>query len=89
MADLDTPAQERWTDPESGLIVAHPYERSHYSGAGNCWCGRAESHRLHIPHPFVERRAVASVCVCGLAKSHHIHQPAPESPEDAREETGS
>jgi hypothetical protein len=49
MADLDTPKQERWTNPETGLIVAHPYERSPYSGAGNCWCGRWEIHRLHIP----------------------------------------
>ncbi|WP_158079329.1 hypothetical protein [Actinomadura sp. CNU-125] len=31
-----------------GRIVAHPYERSPYSGAGNCWCGRAEGHRLHV-----------------------------------------
>lgn len=54
MADRDTPAQERWTNPETGRIIAHPYERSHYSGAGNCWCGRAENHRLHIPLEYAE-----------------------------------
>lgn len=48
MADADTPKQERWTDPDTGRIVAHPYERSPYSGAGNCWCGRWEDHPLHI-----------------------------------------
>lgn len=55
--DLDRPAHERWTDPDSGLIVAHPYERSHHSGAGNCWCGRVEDHRLHIPMEYVDQAA--------------------------------
>jgi hypothetical protein len=49
MADLDAAAKERWTNPDTGRIVAHPYERSPYSGAGNCWCGRWETHRLHVP----------------------------------------
>lgn len=54
MSDRNTPAKDRWTNPETGLIVAHPYERSHYSGAGNCWCGRGETHRLHIPMEYAE-----------------------------------
>lgn len=44
---VDDIRQERWTDPDTGRIVAHPYEASPHSGAGNCWCGRAETHRLH------------------------------------------
>lgn len=44
---LDTIRQQRWTNPDTGRIVRHPYEPSPHSGAGNCWCGRAEVHRLH------------------------------------------
>jgi hypothetical protein len=28
-------------------LVRHPYERSPYSGAGNCWCGYDPANRLH------------------------------------------
>lgn len=30
------------------VIVHHPYQRHPGSGAGNCWCGRAQSSKLHI-----------------------------------------
>lgn len=46
--DRDGVTRQRWTNPATGRIVAHPYERSPYSGAGNCWCGRVEEHRLHV-----------------------------------------
>ena len=29
------------------LIMRHPYQRDPGSGAGNCWCGRHQSHSLH------------------------------------------
>lgn len=29
------------------VLVAHPYERDPYSGAGNCWCGRNQGSKLH------------------------------------------
>jgi hypothetical protein len=29
------------------VILRHPYERCSYSGAGNCWCGRAQNSSLH------------------------------------------
>lgn len=29
------------------VLVAHPYDRSPDSGAGNCWCGRAEPENIH------------------------------------------
>lgn len=29
------------------VLVAHPYERDPFSGAGNCWCGRAAANILH------------------------------------------
>jgi len=29
------------------VLVAHPYERSPFSGAGNCWCGRHATSKLH------------------------------------------
>jgi hypothetical protein len=44
----DTIREERWTNPDTGRIVRHPYEASRHSGAGNCWCGRVQNHRLHI-----------------------------------------
>ena len=44
----DAIRKERWTNPATGRIVAHPYEASPHSGAGNCWCGRWDTHRLHI-----------------------------------------
>ncbi|HEY9408903.1 MAG TPA: hypothetical protein VIP77_04920 [Jiangellaceae bacterium] len=47
--------KERWTNPDTSRIVAHPYEASPHSGAGNCWCGRAEVHRLHIRNDTGER----------------------------------
>lgn len=57
---VDDIRQARWTNPDTGRIVAHPYEASPHSGAGNCWCGRDEAHRLH-DQP-------AKACVkCGLA----------------------
>ncbi|MBA9005899.1 hypothetical protein [Thermomonospora cellulosilytica] len=44
---VDIARQDRWTNPATGRIIAHPYEASPHSGAGNCWCGRAAQHRLH------------------------------------------
>jgi hypothetical protein len=29
------------------VVVRHPYERCSFSGAGNCWCGRAKNSPLH------------------------------------------
>lgn len=31
----------------SVVIVKHPYEQCAQSGAGNCWCGRAENEPMH------------------------------------------
>lgn len=28
-------------------ITRHPYQRNSHSPAGNCWCGRDQSHGLH------------------------------------------
>lgn len=39
--------RKRWTHPTTGKVVTHPYERSHFSNAGNCWCGRAEDSSIH------------------------------------------
>ena len=31
----------------SVVLVAHPYAADPHSGAGNCWCARAQYDRLH------------------------------------------
>ena len=70
----DSPKRARWTDPDTGRIVRHPYERSPYSGAGNCWCGRAYESRLH-PHPYT--RAYSDVlCVCASPADDEVHTDA-------------
>ena len=28
-------------------VSRHQYRRDSQSGAGNCWCGRHEGHRMH------------------------------------------
>lgn len=71
MADRDSAAQARWTDPGTGKIVRHPYERSPYSGAGNCWCGLWEESRIH-PHVYSKARA-SVLCICAWPADHEIH----------------
>lgn len=45
---IEKQRKERWTNPDTGKIVKHPYEKSFFSGAGNCWCGRWDTHPLHL-----------------------------------------
>lgn len=66
--------QRRWTDPDTGLIVKHPYERSKFSGAGNCWCGRAAESTLH-PHAYAQASG-SETCVCSKPAAAPIHTDA-------------
>jgi hypothetical protein len=39
-------AQPKRPDPDE-VVSRHQYQRDPHSGAGNCWCGRHEGHRMH------------------------------------------
>ena len=53
-------------------LTVHPYERDPFSGAGNCWCGRAEASVLH-PHVWVPAYVDPMRCVCGKPPNHRLH----------------
>ena len=53
------------------MTEAHTYQRSPYSGAGNCHCGRPERDRLH-PHEYAQTWRDEH-CVCGATAAAGIH----------------
>jgi hypothetical protein len=57
--------------------VPHAYQRSPYSGAGNCRCGCPERHRRH-PHAFMRGwqsppAGSETLCTCALPLANPIH----------------
>jgi hypothetical protein len=52
-------------------IPRHPYSRDEQSGAGNCWCGRAQASRLHPEHEAVPAGYDPRRCVCGWPVAEH------------------
>ena len=48
----DDVRRRRWTDPDTGRVVPHPYEYSHtvahYGHAFDyCWCRCPRTHEIH------------------------------------------